>query len=62
MTSQYATHVHRDATFAEDLFGNVGHVGRGERIYQDHREKGKEKEPLFEDLCVMHKERLCCEA
>lgn len=62
MTTQYATHVYRDATSAEDLFGNVGDVGRGSEFNQEQREKGKEKEPLCEDLCVMHKEHLCCEA
>lgn len=43
--------------FAEDLFGNVGDVGRGREFNQEQKEKGKEKEPL----CVMHKERLCSE-
>lgn len=34
----------------------------GREFNQDHRENGKEKELLCEDLCVIHKERLCCEA
>lgn len=51
-----------DATFAENLFGNVRDVGQGREFNQEQREKGKEKGPLCEDLCVMYKDRLCCEA
>lgn len=58
MTSQYATHVHWDATFAQDLFRNVWDVGSGKECIQEPKEG--EGTPLWRSV-VTYRDRLCCE-